>query len=70
MPQPAGPHDVINQAAKQGVAVCRYRITKKQGAEIKRIERKEGTNAALRQLLEFLQTASSSPGGNGLIIFI
>jgi hypothetical protein len=47
MPKPARPHDVVDQAARQSVAVGRYRITKEQGSEIKRIEREEGTNAAL-----------------------
>ncbi len=54
MPNPAKPHDVINQAAKQGVAVGRYRITKEQGAEIKRIELEKGHDQALRRLLVFL----------------
>jgi hypothetical protein len=62
MPRPAKPHDVINQATKQGIAVCRYRITKEQGAEIKRIEREQGHDQAIRQLLEFLRLASMISG--------
>ena len=52
MPKPARPHDVINDGARKGVSIGRFRICKAQGEEIKRIEREEGTNAALRRLLE------------------
>jgi hypothetical protein len=57
MPKPLGLHDVINQAAKQGVSVGRYRITKEQGAEIKRIEREQGHDQALAALLRMLRGA-------------
>jgi hypothetical protein len=55
MPKPTGLHDVINNAARKGVSVTRFRITKEQGAEIRRIEREEGANAALRRILELLR---------------
>jgi len=41
--------------AGKGVSVARYRITKEQGAEIKRIEREQGHDQALRRLLIFLR---------------
>ncbi len=56
MPKPAQPHDVINDAAKKGVSIARFRITKAHGEEIKRIEREQGRDPALRRLLEILWT--------------
>jgi hypothetical protein len=58
MPKPARPHDIINDAAKKGVSMARFRITKAQGNEIKRIGREQGHDAALRRLLELLWTNS------------
>jgi hypothetical protein len=57
MPKPTL-HDVINSAARKGVSVTRFRITKDQGAEIKRIEREQGHDQAIRRLLELLRTNS------------
>jgi len=54
MPKRATPVTVINDAARKGVTVHRFRITKAQGDEIKRIEREQGHHAALRRLLEIL----------------
>ncbi len=56
MPKPATPMTVINDAAKKGVAIHRFRITKAQGDEIRRIEREQGHSAALRGVLEMLRT--------------
>jgi hypothetical protein len=51
----------VNQAAKQGVAVGCYRITKEQGAEVKRIEREQGHDAALRLILKLVRSMASLP---------
>jgi len=42
MPKPVTPVTLINDAARKGVAIQRYRLTKDQGEEIKRIERDQG----------------------------
>ncbi|HVS89742.1 MAG TPA: hypothetical protein VHF01_16165 [Candidatus Acidoferrum sp.] len=54
MPKPATPVTVMNDAARKGVSIGRFRITKAEGEEIKRIEREQGHDAAVRRLLEIL----------------
>ena len=56
MPKPPRPVDVVNQAAKSSVAVGHFKITKVQGEEIKRIEREQGHDQALRRVLEVLRS--------------
>jgi hypothetical protein len=46
---------LIQNAHKNGASYMRFHITKAQGDEIKRIEREQGHDAALRQLLVFLR---------------
>ncbi len=54
MPKPATPMTVINDAAKKGVAIHRFRISKSQGDEIKGIEPVQRRDAALRRVLDML----------------
>ncbi len=56
VPKPTTPVTVINDAARKGVSIGRFRITKAQGEEIKRIEREQGHDTALRLVLEMLGT--------------
>jgi hypothetical protein len=60
MPKPMRPHDVVNAAAKQGVGMARFRISREAGAEIKRIEREQGHDAALRLVLGLLRRSKDS----------
>lgn len=55
MPKPARPVDVVNQAAKNGVGMARFRIRRDQAAEIKKLEREHGQDAALRYLLSIIK---------------
>jgi|GEM_PF-5294118 len=48
------PMTVVKQAVKNGVNVTRFRITKEQGEEIKRIEREHGKPEATRRLLQMI----------------
>jgi hypothetical protein len=48
------PMTVIKGAVKNGVNVTRFRITKEQGEELKRIEREHGKPAATVALLKIL----------------
>ncbi len=58
MPRPATPVTVINDAARKGVSIARFHITKVQGEEIKRIERAQGHDRALAALLRMLRLKS------------
>jgi len=55
MPKPATSVSMINDAARNGVSIHCFRITKAQGDEIRRIEAEQGHVAALRRVLEFLR---------------
>jgi hypothetical protein len=57
-PSAASPAGVINTAAGQGVAIGRYRITRDQAKEIRRVEKKygQGSPEALRALLLMLRS--------------
>lgn len=55
MPKRATPVTVINDAARKGVAVHHFRITKAQGDEIKQIEREQGHDQALAVLLRMVR---------------
>jgi hypothetical protein len=55
MSKPARTHDLINDAAKKGISVARFLITKAQGEETKRVEREQGHGAAFRELLVCLR---------------
>ena len=55
MPKPARPHDIINDAAGKGVSISRFKISREQGAEIKKIEQTQGQDAALAELLRILR---------------
>ena len=42
MPKLARPQDVVNDATRKGVSMARFRITKAQSEEIKKVEREQG----------------------------
>lgn len=56
-PPAASPAGVINAAAKQGMAIGRYRITMDQAKQIRRVEKKygQGSPEALRAILLMLR---------------
>jgi hypothetical protein len=56
MPRPLRPYDTIKQAVRQDVAVSKFRVTREQAAELKRIEQREGKDAGLRFLLTVLKS--------------
>ena len=58
MLKPPRPHDIINDAARKGVSIHRFRITKAQGDEINRIEAEQGQDMALAALLRMLRLKS------------
>lgn len=68
MPKPATPVTLVNDAARKGVSIARFRITKAQGEEIKRIEREQSHDAALEAVgnvsgsSEFLNSSSVYKG--------
>ncbi len=55
MPKATGLQDVINDAARKGVSIARFRITKAQGEKIKKLEREQEHDAALRYLLTVIK---------------
>ena len=52
---------IIEQARKNSVAVQRFRITKAQAEEIRKIEQRQGHDTAVRRLLEL-------PGNIGMTV--
>jgi hypothetical protein len=50
MPKPTRLRDVFNDATRKSVSIARFRITKVQRHQIKRIERQQGHDQALRRL--------------------
>lgn len=50
----AHPYQTVKTAVRSGVAVSRFRITKEQAEEIRRIERENGKSAATARLLQIL----------------
>lgn len=54
MPKPARPHDVINDAARKGVSIGRFKISKADGRKILELEKTQGHDAAVAELLRVL----------------
>lgn len=48
------PYDTIKTAVRSGVGVSRFRITREQAEEIKRVQKEEGHQAATLALLRML----------------
>jgi hypothetical protein len=57
--RPDRPVDTINQAAKAGVGVGRFKIDRCQAEHIKKLEKTVGHDAALAQLLKYLHTSNA-----------
>lgn len=55
MPRPLRPYDTIKEAVRQDVAVSKFRVTREQAAELKKIERRDGQGAGLAYLLGILR---------------
>jgi hypothetical protein len=55
MPRPLKPVDLINDAARKGAAVARFKIDRADGLRIKKLEQRD-PQAALAELLRILRT--------------
>jgi hypothetical protein len=53
--RPLKPHDIVNQATKNGVGLGRLKISREQAAELRRIEAREGKDAGLKFILNLLR---------------